>query len=237
MFEENRAYAILPTITTVFRQVLFVSRPPMAFAETIHKTDRDALHWQAYCSNRNIPLKRIAYLTVKANETNCSQLRELIDSKNLRLGIPIDLFDQVMHHTKDMTIEADKREFYNTLIGQIENGQLERLFELLLASGYRIFVASDHGNIAGIGDGITPPKALIESFTRRTVLFDHPALAQESVNQNDLRFFHTKSLPPDYCPVNQTGNRLFASKDSVQLSHGGFSIEELIVPFVEVKHS
>jgi hypothetical protein len=237
MFDENRTYAILPTITPVSRQALFAGKPPASFAETIHKTDRDAQHWQAYWSNRNIPSKRIAFLTLKANETNWSQLRELVDSKNLRLGILINLFDQVMHHTKEMTLQADKRVYYTTINGQLENSQLEHLFELLLAGGYRNFVTSDHGNVAGIGDGITPPKALIESFARRTALFDHPVLAQEFAEQNDLRLFHTKSLPPDYCPVYQTGNRLFAPKNSVQLSHGGLSIEELIVPFVEVKQT
>ena len=141
-----------------------------------------------------------------------------------------------MHHTKDMTIEADKRVYYSTLLSLLENSQLEQLFELLLSGGYRIFVTSDHGNITGIGNGITPPKALVESFARRTALFDHPALAQEFAEKNDLYFFHTKSLPPDYCPVYQTSNQLFASNGSVQLSHGGFSIEELIVPFVEVRH-
>ena len=237
LFEENRTYAMLPTITPVSRQALFSGRPPAGFAETIHKTDRDAHHWQAYWSNRSIPLKHIAYLTVNVNESNWSQLKELIDGNNMRLGILIDLFDQVMHNTKEMAIQADKRVFYNTLISQLENSQIERLFEMLIDGGYQIFVTSDHGNIAGVGDGINPPKALIESFARRVALFDNSALAQEFADQHDLCFFYTKSLPPDYCPVYQTGNRLFASKGSVQLSHGGLSIEELIVPFVEVKHS
>jgi hypothetical protein len=236
-FVENRTYGILPSITPVSRQALFAGKPPAAFAETINQTDRDGRHWQAYWSNRDIPPRRIAYLPIKGNETSWHALAEVVDSKNLRLGILINLFDQVMHHTKETALQADKRVYYDTIKSQLENSQLEQLFEILMAGGYRIFVTSDHGNIAGVGGGITPPKALVESFARRVALFDRPELAQEFAENYDLQYFHTKSLPPDYCPVYQTGNRMFAPKGSVQLSHGGFSLEELVVPFVEVKNS
>jgi hypothetical protein len=104
-----------------------------------------------------------------------------------------------------------------------------------LAAGYRVFVTADHGGIAGRGVGLTPPRALIETYARRVVIFDRPGLAQEYAETHGLRYFRTKALPPDVHPVYLSGTDLFAGQGVTQVSHGGLSLEELVVPFVEVK--
>ena len=89
--------------------------------------------------------------------------------------------------------------------------------------------------IAGLGVGLTPPRALIETYARRVVIFDRPELAQEYAETHGLRYFRTKALPPDVHPVYLPGTDLFATQGATQVSHGGLSLEELVVPFVEVK--
>jgi len=146
----------------------------------------------------------------------------------------VDLFDAVMHTVKGTTPQADKRVYYSALRGHLENGRLAELFEILLDGGYRLFLTADHGNLAGVGAGLKPPKALVERYARRVAIFDHATLAQEYAQAHGLRTFRTKALPPDVHPVYPAGNGLFDAEGATSISHGGLSLEELVVPFVEV---
>ena len=234
VFHENRTYAVAPTVTPVARQALFAGRPPTAFAETLHRTDRDADRWLAYWVNHNIPKRRVAHAMVKVNGEGLDRVRAIAESKNRRLGVVVNIFDEVMHGVKGMAPEADKRVYYATLRSHLENGRLGDLFDLLLRHGYRLFITADHGNIAGVGSGLKPPKALIESYARRVVLFDRADLAQEYAHTHSLRLYRTKALPPDVHPVYAPGAQLFDNKGATHVSHGSLSVEELVVPFVEV---
>lgn len=233
-FSENRTYAVAPTVTPVARQALFAGRPPTAFAETLQRTDKDAERWLAYWVNHDVPRRRIDYVRVKVNGQGLDRVRNTMSSKNRRLGVLVNLFDEVMHGVKGMTAEADKRVYYATLQSHLENGRLAELFELLLKNGYRVYLTADHGNLAGVGNGLKPPRALIEGYARRAVLFDHADLAEEYATEHGLRYYRTKALPPDVHPVYAPGTQLFDSPGATHISHGGLSLEELVVPFVEI---
>ncbi len=231
---ENRTYAVAPTLTGVSRQALFAGRPPSLFADTWQRTDRDPERWQAYWVNHDVPRQRIAYVPVKVAGQGLDQVRALAEGRNQRLGVLVNLFDEVMHAVQGTAPEADKRVYYGTLRSHIENGRLAELFDLLLGHGYRVFVTADHGNVAGVGNGLKPPKALVEGYARRVALFDKAELAQEYAAVHGLRLYRTKALPPDLHPVYPVGNQLFDTAGVASVSHGGLSPEELVVPFVEV---
>ena len=233
-FQENRTYAVAPTVTPVSRQALFAGRPPTTFAETLHRTDKDADRWQAYWINQNVPQRWVAHAAVKVSGQGLGDVRAIAEGKNRRLGLLVNLFDEVMHAVKGMTPEADKRVYYDTLRSHLENGRLAELFDLLLDHGYHLFLTADHGNIAGIGNGLKPPKALVESHARRVAIYDRAELAEEYAAAYGLQRFRTKALPPDVHPVYLPGTQLFAPEDATHISHGGLSLEELVVPFVEV---
>ena len=234
-FSDYRTFALAPSITPISRQALFSGRRPDSFADTWDKTTKDADRWQVYWIHREISQRRVLFLPVKASDSNMSAVVETVDSKNKRLGILINLFDDALHAIKGMPLEADKRVLYSTLSAYLSNSYLGQLFDLLLSGGYRIFLTSDHGNISGQGCGVTPPKAFIETYARRVAIFDQADLAQEFADKSLGFYFRTKSLPINLHPVYTMGTDLYSPKGSVEISHGGLSIEELIVPFVEVK--
>ncbi len=176
----------------------------------------------------------MTYVAVQASGQGLDAVRAAAEGKNRRLGVLINLFDDVMHAVKGMPPQADKRVYYSALRGHLDNGRLNQLFDVLLGGGYRLFLTADHGNIAGVGAGLTPPKALIETYARRVAIFDRAELAEEFAAAHALRLFRTKALPPDVHPVYLPGVQLFAAKGVTEISHGGLSVEELVVPFVEV---
>lgn len=236
-FVENRTYAIAPTLTPVSRQALFAGRPPAVFEDTILQTTKDGERWQAYWVNHNVPPLRVAHLAVQVNGAGLESLQAIVESKNRRLGVLVNLFDDVMHNVKGMTPEADKRIYYAALRAHLENGRLAELFRPLLDHRYRIFITADHGNIAGVGIGATPAKALVESYARRVALFDDSNLAADFASHCGGYPFWTKMLPATLQPVYLPGNQLFAPSGQTSISHGGLSIEELIVPFIEVQNT
>lgn len=234
-FTENQTFALAPSITPISRQALFSGRRPDSFADSWSKTDRDAERWLNFWVHREIPKQRIAYLPVKAGDSSISSVVETIDSKNKRLGILVNLFDDALHAIKGMPLEADKRVLYSTLNGHLSNNYIGDLLMRLVEGGYRVFLSSDHGNTCGKGTGVLPPKAFIETYARRVAIFDQASLAQEFAGKNQGIYFRTKSLPSTVHPVYTAGIDLFASKGAIEISHGGLSIEELIVPFIEVR--
>ena len=66
------------------------------------------------------------------------------------------------------------------------------------------------------------------------MLFDRADLAEAYATEHGLRYYRTKALPPDVHPVYAPGTQLFDSQGATHASHGGLSLEELVVPFVEI---
>jgi hypothetical protein len=235
--EERRTYAIAPTVTPVSRQALFAGELPSAFAETVTSTKADAERWSRFWINYEVPSRRIDYLHIQVDGSGLPELQTIVDSKNRRLAIVVNLFDDVMHYTKNITYISDKRVYYQTLQAHLENGRLDELFSILFTQDYHVYLTSDHGNFAGVGAGVKPPKALVENYAQRVALFDSPALAQDFANSHQFLLFRTKFLPDEMYPAYAVGREMLGKEGQVSISHGGLSLEELIVPLVKVSVS
>jgi hypothetical protein len=230
-FRENRAYAIAPTVTSVSRQTLFAGRMPGNFPDTALSTTADVGHWQNYWVNRGRRRKRVAYLNLKmAGEFD--ELQKITDSNNEVLAVVVNFFDDIMHGVKDL--KAGKRVFYDTLISYLNNSATDEFFDILLGAGYQVFITSDHGNVAAVGTGVQSPKALVEAYARRVVIFDKEPIAQAFAAKHGLTLFRSLFLPDNLYPVYPQADGMFASEKSMGISHGGLSIEEMVVPFIEV---
>ena len=89
--------------------------------------------------------------------------------------------------------------------------------------------------LASLGDGNGNNESyLYDGDGVRVAIFDSEVLAREFADQHATTYFRTKSLPPALHPVYPKGNAMFDKSQAGQISHGGLSIEELIVPFIEV---
>ena len=230
-FRENRTYAIAPTVTSISRQALFAGRMPGNFPDTALNTTADQRHWQNYWVNQGRRRRRVAYLNLKMTG-RFEELRQVVDSKNEVLTVVVNFFDDIMHGVKDL--QAGKRVFYDTLISYLNNSATDEFFEILLGAGYRVFITSDHGNVDAVGTGVKSPKALVEAYAKRVIMFDQEPIAQAFADKHGLTLFRPTFLPDNLYPVYPQADGMFASKKSAGISHGGLSIEEMVVPFIEV---
>jgi len=88
--------------------------------------------------------------------------------------------------------------------------------------------------VAAVGTGVQSPKALVEAYARRVVIFDQEPIAQAFAAKHGLTLFRSLFLPDNLYPVYPQADGMFASEKSMGISHGGLSIEEMVVPFIEV---
>lgn len=230
-FRDNRCYAIAPTVTSVSRQSLFSGKLPRYFEESLYTTNKEKKHWEQYWTNKGVRPKRINYINVKITD-ELSKVEEIADSKNEIFGIVVNFIDDLMHIAKD--IQNGKKFFYDSIRSYLENSNLIALLNILVTKGYKVYITSDHGNIDGVGNGIKPPKDLIETYAKRCVFFDKQNIAEDFAQQNGLNLFMTNLLPDKVIPVYTNNRELYTREKAYEISHGGLTLEEMIVPFVEV---
>jgi len=95
--------------------------------------------------------------------------------------------------------------------------------------GYSIFFCSDHGSVVARGNGQKIDKYLIEQSCKRATLISKSKLANSyDANQYKIPFI------TDKIALLAKDRTMFASKKETKISHGGITLDELIVPFVEI---
>jgi hypothetical protein len=107
---------------------------------------------------------------------------------------------------------------------------LGKLFE----QGFYVYLVSDHGSVFAKGNGVRISKDLVDQKARRYSSFVHRALAEESMSENTV-LIQLKHVIDDRWLLLLTGNEMFGSQNETCLTHGGSSIEEVVVPYVVVK--
>ncbi len=231
---ENKCYAIAPSITSISRQALFAGGLPHQFSDTLFVTSKDSLRWSNFWRKKDVRDRRISYCHFKLGN-DLAPIHEIVDSKNEILGIVINFIDDLMHAVGSSG-KCGERVFFDAINSYMENSNLDSLFKELLEGGYRVYITSDHGNIAGIGTGLKVSNDTIETYAKRMVLFDKEQLAKDFAEKNNQYMLDAVSFyPEDFFPVYPQDEDMYIAKGECAISHGGLSVEEMIVPFVEIK--
>ena len=61
-FDENAAFAWVPTITSVSRQSIFAGKAPLYFPSSIYSTGKEANLWQQFWVDHGLTSRETAYL-------------------------------------------------------------------------------------------------------------------------------------------------------------------------------
>ena len=117
-----------------------------------------------------------------------------------------------------------------------KEGHLGRLLDILLVEGYRVTLTSDHGFIEAESVGVSQAGATADAHGRFEVFTD-PLIAKHAVAKSKLegRLPWTNfGLPPDYLVVFAPLFGVLKPKGERLLTHGGPTVEEVIVPWVDI---
>jgi hypothetical protein len=113
---------------------------------------------------------------------------------------------------------------------------LASLLDLLLDRGFRVFLTSDHGNIEAEGCGRPSEGAVADLRGERVRIYSDPLLRKKVADLfPEAVEWPPVGLPHDYLPLLAPSRRGFVREKECIVSHGGISIEEVIVPLVQIE--
>lgn len=233
-FHESAVFAWLPTITSVSRQALFSGKYPSSFPDSIGSTYKEETLWRQFWVEQGISKTAIAYVKTLGEEGSLSIVEDLLTQSKLRvLGLVVNSIDERMHRAMDGTAG-----FYKQVAYWAESNFIPDVINLLFKQNFTIFLTSDHGNIEATGIGSPSERAIADLRGERVRVYNNETLKQQVKEKfSNVLDWMPNGLPKDYLPLFAPGRTAFVSAGEKIVGHGGISIEELIVPLIQIRRS
>jgi hypothetical protein len=231
VFDEGACFAWLPTLTAVSRQALFSGLKPREFADSIAGTSAEPSLWSRFWQDQGLRASEILFRKGIRRLDQLDELAEALSKPSLKVaGIVVDTIDEIVHGAV-----LGKRGIASQIDSWCTSGFVEQLFALLLDQGFDVYLTADHGNVEAIGAGRPNQGVIAESRGERVRIYPTDLLRKQSAEQIPGTIeLPSPALPPDFLPLFAGGRTAFVNKGEPLVAHGGISVEELIVPFVEV---
>ena len=106
----------------------------------------------------------------------------------------------------------------------------------MIENDYQVFITADHGNTIAVGKGPINEGILVSEKGKRARIYNSDTLRQNAYAKSpDSIVWNSVTLPNDYLPLLAEYNTAYTTQGTEEITHGGISIEEVIIPFIEVK--
>ncbi|MBC2732799.1 MAG: BREX-3 system phosphatase PglZ [Desulfobacteraceae bacterium] len=230
-FRENAVFAWIPTITSVSRQAAFAGKPPIYFPNSIRTTDKEPALWTQFWVDQGLTQQEVAYAKGLGNGTLESVEEIVAQPKTRVVGLVVDKVDKIMHG-----MELGAAGMHNQVRQWAAGPFLMQLFDLLLENGFHVYLSSDHGNIEASGCGRPTEGAVADLRGERARIYPDPLLRRQVKKRcPDALEWPPIGLPENYLPLLAPPRKAFVRKTESLVGHGGASLEELIVPLVQIE--
>lgn len=230
--DEGAVFAWIPTLTMVSRQACFAGRPPLYFPATIHTTDKEPVLWQRFWEDTGLTGGQVGYEKNVRGPGDLERVKDTISHPHARaVGIVVDSVDRIMHG-----MELGTAGMHNQVRQWAKEGTLVALVDMLLEADYGIFLVADHGNTEAVGWGRPAEGVIADLRSVRARIFPDAGL-RASVHQRfpEAIAWPPVGLPTDYLPLLASGRAAFVKEGERLVSHGGITVEEVIVPYVRIE--
>ncbi|MEW6229160.1 MAG: BREX-3 system phosphatase PglZ [Bacillota bacterium] len=230
-FREDAIFAWIPSITSVSRQAAFSGKPPIFFPNSIQTTDKEPALWTQFWMDQGLSQSEIVYAKA-LGDGSLSSTEELLSHPKARVaGLVIDKVDKIMHG-----MELGTAGMHNQVQQWAQQPYVTTLLGLLLDQGFRVFLTSDHGNIEAEGCGTPAEGAVADLRGERVRIYPDMILRDKVKNRFPAALeWQPIGLPEDFLPLIAPGRWAFVREGDRIVSHGGISVEELIVPLVQIE--
>ena len=230
-FRENAVFAWIPTITSVSRQAVFAGKPPIYFPNSIHTTDKEPALWTQFWVDQGLTQQEVAYAKGLGDGTLESVEEMVARPKTRVVGLVVGKVDKIIHG-----MELGAAGMHNQVRQWASQPFMANLVDLLLENGFRVYLTSDHGNIEAVGCGRPAEGAVADLRGERARIYPH-ALLRGQVKERfpDALAWPPIGLPEDYLPLLAPGRSAFVRETERLIGHGGASLEELVVPLVQIE--
>lgn len=230
-FREQAVFAWIPSLTSVSRQAAFAGKAPIFFPNCIHTTDKEAALWAQFWADQGLTTSEIVYIK-GLGDGGLENLSEALSHPKARVaGLVVDKVDKIMHG-----MEMGAAGMHNQVRQWAQQPYLSMLLDQLLDRGFRVYLTSDHGNIEAEGCGRPAEGAVADLRGQRVRVYPDSALrANVKERFPDTLEWDAIGLPDDYLALLAPARQAFVHEKKRTVSHGGISLEELIVPLVQIE--
>jgi hypothetical protein len=140
-----------------------------------------------------------------------------------------NIFDDCAHGAVIPASNKNKFNYFKSVENYLEKSTIIKELLLLKEDGYKIFICSDHGTVVAEGNGQKVDKYLIEESCKRGVVVSWTNL----LDKYDLDKYEIPFVKGKYALL-APNRHSFSYKGKIDITHGGITVDELIVPFAEV---
>ncbi|ADG05163.1 BREX-3 system phosphatase PglZ [Kyrpidia tusciae] len=229
IFDEQAVFAWVPTMTSISRQALLSGEIPLYFTETLATTAKEEARWCLFWENQGVPRMHTRY--EKGLGFSARSLPEWLENRENRvIVLVIEAIDRLMHKAiqgqQGLSLELDL---------WLRQGFLAGLLTTLLQYDYDIYLASDHGNQESRGTGRLREGVLAETRGERVRIYPDVRLRDERAAAACGIAWPGDGLPENVYVMLARSGTAFVGEGERVVSHGGISLEEVVVPFVRVR--
>ena len=221
--EAAGCFALCPTLTSVSRQAIFAGAVPLTFPESLWTTNHEEVRWRAFWEGEGVSRRDVRYL-----HTPGALLADVPNLGNACVvGMVVSAVDELLHGA-DVLGDAQVSAGINTWL---RHGFLEAAVRHADQKGFDIWVTADQGNIEAIPSGRVMEGPLVEQAGTRVRLYENKILRDNAKAEGIS--WDPPGLPEEEWPLFAPGRTGYHS-GSPRVSHGGLSLDEVIVPFMRV---
>jgi hypothetical protein len=230
-FREQALFAWIPTLTSVSRQAIFAGKAPIFFPKSINSTDKEPALWAQFWADQGFASNEVVYAKGLGDGSLESISEAISHPKAKIIGLVVDKVDKIMHG-----MELGTAGMHNQ-VGQWANQPyLSTLLDLLLDRGFRVYLTSDHGNVEAEGCGRPSEGAVADLRGERVRVYPDQTLRRKVKERYPCALeWDPIGLPSDYLALLAPARQAFVKEKQCTVSHGAISIEELIVPLVQIE--
>jgi len=232
-FREQAVFAWIPSITSVSRQAAFAGKVPLFFPDSIQITGKEPVLWAQFWADHGFTPNEVIYAK-GLGDGSLESVSELLSHPKARIaGLVIDKVDKIMHG-----MELGTAGMHNQIRQWAQQPYLEALLNLLLDQGWCVYLTSDHGNIEAEGCGRPAEGAMADLRGERVRIYPDVALRHQVKERfPDALEWPAVGLPDDYLALLAPARKAFIQENQRIVCHGGISIEEIVVPWVQIERS
>lgn len=220
-YEKSDVFAMIPTTTSVSRQCLLSNKYPSQLIEP-WKQSKEKSEFVACAEDMGFTSEQIGYERgYDADFTSNVKCAAVI----------INDVDDMVHGQKQGRIGM-----FNDITVLSKQGQLVALTKRLLRAGFDVYITADHGNTPCVGMGkLMKTGVEVETKSRRMIVLKDFADKDALLSQHDVFEYPKYYLNKAYDYLICGAGHSFDSKGEDVMSHGGITVDEVIVPFIKIK--
>lgn len=222
-FQVKGCFAWIPTLTSISRKALFAGLSNDAEQSNEEKLFKD------FWTDKNHLMSDIKLF----KHQKLSWTEDYLYFN--QIGIIFNTVDDLAH--SDQYTGTTKKTLLSNLYENLCQSNFYELIKHFLAHQYRIFITSDHGTIKAKGNKIEESKYLVENKSKRALIYPNQVLAENKLshhNESKLWMFKNEKTLGEKVALLPRNREMFANETTSLITHGACTLEEVIVPFIEV---